>query len=332
MAQPSVAREPSMEEILASIRRIIESNEPGPSGSFSGQLPPVYDDEDDIIAETSFGADASSLPTRVPPAANQSFGQRPAQDFSPMHERQETAAEKTMSLADVAARVRAAADRNAAMGPQAFAAQAQQRRAEEFAQVAAIPAAPAPVMSAPVERPVAQRPTDVRPLMVAAAQESKEQAPAFVAVEDRAAAAAIESAAPVEPRFEDVALRGAIETVVAEERFEMPVLPDFVVEQAEQAPQLTEAAAGPAVQNESSQHEGMSSLTSLISAEAGAQIARSFGELAQVFDGVERRSLEDMAQEMLRPMLHDWLEDNLPTLVERLVREEIERVARGSRR
>ena len=35
-----------------------------------------------------------------------------------------------------------------------------------------------------------------------------------------------------------------------------------------------------------------------------------------------------MAEEMLRPMLQDWLDNNLPTLVERLVREEIERVAR----
>ena len=29
-------------------------------------------------------------------------------------------------------------------------------------------------------------------------------------------------------------------------------------------------------------------------------------------------------------MLRDWLDDNLPPLVERLVRAEIERVARGS--
>ena len=34
----------------------------------------------------------------------------------------------------------------------------------------------------------------------------------------------------------------------------------------------------------------------------------------------------------LLPMLQEWLDDNLPTLVERLVREEIERVARGPRR
>ncbi|NWJ26352.1 DUF2497 domain-containing protein [Rhizobium sp. RM] len=321
MAQPSVAREPSMEEILASIRRIIESNEPGPAGAFSGQLPPVYDDEDEMVAETSFAADTSSLPTRVPPAANQPYGQRPAQEFASMSEQQESAGEKTMSLADVAARVRAAADRNAAMGPQAFAAQAQQRRAEELAQAAS------PVAPAPIERPVAQRPTDVRPLMVAAQQESREQ-PNFGAVEDRAAAAAIENVAVAEPRFENVALRGAIETPVVEERFEAPSL---VLPEIEEAPQF-EAQIEPIQQPEEPQAEGMSSLNSLISAAAGEQIARSFGELAEVFDGVERRSLEDMAQEMLRPMLQDWLEDNLPTLVERLVREEIERVARGSRR
>ena len=62
------------------------------------------------------------------------------------------------------------------------------------------------------------------------------------------------------------------------------------------------------------------------------QVSRSFSELAAAFDGTERRSLDEMAEEMLRPMLKDWLDDNLPTLVERLVREEIERVARGPRR
>jgi cell pole-organizing protein PopZ len=36
-----------------------------------------------------------------------------------------------------------------------------------------------------------------------------------------------------------------------------------------------------------------------------------------------------MAEQMLRPMLQEWLDNNLPVLVERLVREEIERVARG---
>ncbi|HCV71078.1 MAG TPA: DUF2497 domain-containing protein, partial [Agrobacterium sp.] len=90
---------------------------------FSGQLPPVYDDEDDGAGEASFVTEAISPPARVPPAANQAFGARPVQDFSAASEKQtpeqqEISAEKSMSLADVAARVRAAADRNAAMGPQ----------------------------------------------------------------------------------------------------------------------------------------------------------------------------------------------------------------------
>ncbi len=39
-------------------------------------------------------------------------------------------------------------------------------------------------------------------------------------------------------------------------------------------------------------------------------------------------SLEGMAREMLRPMLAQWLDENLPPMVERLVKEEIARIAR----
>ena len=41
------------------------------------------------------------------------------------------------------------------------------------------------------------------------------------------------------------------------------------------------------------------------------------------------RTLEDLVREMLRPMLKSWLDDNLPSLVERIVKAEIERVSRG---
>lgn len=68
---------------------------------------------------------------------------------------------------------------------------------------------------------------------------------------------------------------------------------------------------------------------SLISEQAGRQVAAAFGELSEVFAASRRRSFDEMAEEMLRPMLQDWLDNNLPTLVEKLVREEIERVARG---
>lgn len=71
---------------------------------------------------------------------------------------------------------------------------------------------------------------------------------------------------------------------------------------------------------------------SLVSGRTGELVGASFDELARAIREGELRSLEDMAQELLRPMLQDWLDDNLPKLVERLVREEIERVARGGRR
>jgi uncharacterized protein len=43
----------------------------------------------------------------------------------------------------------------------------------------------------------------------------------------------------------------------------------------------------------------------------------------------DAETLEDMMREMLRPMLRAWLDDNLPGMVERLVRDEIERMKRG---
>lgn len=44
------------------------------------------------------------------------------------------------------------------------------------------------------------------------------------------------------------------------------------------------------------------------------------------------RTIEDMIREMLKPMLQNWLEDHLPEMVERVVREEVERASRRGRR
>ncbi|WP_367714468.1 DUF2497 domain-containing protein [Nitratireductor sp. GISD-1A_MAKvit] len=68
---------------------------------------------------------------------------------------------------------------------------------------------------------------------------------------------------------------------------------------------------------------------SIVSDYAGRKVAAAFGELNEAFEANRRRNLGQVAEEMLRPMLQDWLDDNLPTIVERLVREEIERIARG---
>ena len=69
--------------------------------------------------------------------------------------------------------------------------------------------------------------------------------------------------------------------------------------------------------------------SSIISEQAGRQVAAAFGELSEAFAASRKRSFDEMAEEILRPMLQDWLDNNLPTLVEKLVREEIERIARG---
>lgn len=69
----------------------------------------------------------------------------------------------------------------------------------------------------------------------------------------------------------------------------------------------------------------------LLSAETNAAVTAAFGTLATTILAENSRSIEDLVRELLRPMLKAWLDDNLPGLVERLVRAEIERVSRGGR-
>lgn len=67
----------------------------------------------------------------------------------------------------------------------------------------------------------------------------------------------------------------------------------------------------------------------LISSETVKAVDSAFNTLAHTVIGQNARTLEDLVKEMLRPMLKSWLDDNLPSLVERIVRVEIERVSRG---
>jgi len=69
----------------------------------------------------------------------------------------------------------------------------------------------------------------------------------------------------------------------------------------------------------------------LVSTDAAMSIGAHFQALAASIVISEADLIERYAQDMLRPMLKQWLDDNLPHLVERLVRAEIERVARGRR-
>lgn len=70
----------------------------------------------------------------------------------------------------------------------------------------------------------------------------------------------------------------------------------------------------------------------LLSTNAASSVASHFDALTTSLFINDSGLIERYAQEMLRPMLKQWLDDNLPVIVERLVRAEIERVARGGRR
>jgi cell pole-organizing protein PopZ len=89
-------------------------------------------------------------------------------------------------------------------------------------------------------------------------------------------------------------------------------------------------AAAHAGASQASEPEAQSARPAILSEHTGRQVAAAFGELSDAFASRGKKSFDEMAEEMLRPMLQDWLDNNLPTLVERLVREEIERVARGA--
>ncbi|MBO3760049.1 PopZ family protein [Ciceribacter sp. L1K22] len=256
MAQPGVAREPSMEEILASIRKIIESNDPGAEKSLGVSVPPLYDEQYDD--EISLTIDEDNAPAELYAANDRPIAapmQAPAVAA-------ETPA-RSVSLADLAARVRATVER------------------EDYQ-----PAVPASRQPQPQAQPQIQPSPDAQ----------------------------------------------AMPSRLASMRTPMPA-----AEPAPRAPQpdfsmSSQPAMMPSASERSDAIEETAPASGLLSAESGALVARSFGELAAVVDGQQRRSLDEMAEEMLRPMLREWLDDNLPTLVERLVREEIERVARGPRR
>lgn len=324
MAQPSVAREPSMEEILASIRRIIESNDPGMGGPVGRAMSPVFAGEedyedgdlglDDEARELAFMLEAANdkapMAQMTPPAPEIRVT---APIATPAPDAAAASGPKAISLADLAARVRAAADRNE---PNSEASEA-------------------PRMQGRVESPVMTgRMAELRNPPVPQVQDE----PDFVEAPPSRMGPRIQAPAthalPEQPDYRAV---GAEMQAALDNAMRQPVAPEPVRHQPLQhapvrdvpmqaaAPELPrEPAAMPALLGEDGRN--------LISAMAGQQIARSFEELAAAIDGSQRRSLDEMAEEMLRPMLQEWLDDNLPTLVERLVREEIERVARGPRR
>ena len=79
--------------------------------------------------------------------------------------------------------------------------------------------------------------------------------------------------------------------------------------------------------------EAMPDLDTLLSAHAATAATDAFSGLTGAVSsargiplGNVNKTLEDIVKELLRPMLKEWLDENLPALVERMVEKEIVKI------
>ncbi len=71
-------------------------------------------------------------------------------------------------------------------------------------------------------------------------------------------------------------------------------------------------------------------VAALVSERAATAAASAFGQLsAAIAMPREGRTLEDVVRELLTPLLQQWLDDNLPRIVQEAVEAEVSRIARG---
>ena len=88
-------------------------------------------------------------------------------------------------------------------------------------------------------------------------------------------------------------------------------------------PALEDAVAAEATERLVSDMPGMESVSTLSGLAAAVDSHRR-----AVDPSIGPRTIEDLVKEVMRPMIKEWLDDNLPSLVERLVSREIERLTR----
>src|SRR4030081_564290 len=182
-------------------------------------------------------------------------------------------------------------------------------------------AAPAPARAGPPPRPAAAAPAPAPPPPPAETNGQDDIDAMFATVdakpEEPAPADILELTeameAPPEPPEPPPALR------------RIDATPDVVYNEAPPAPERV-----PTVEAARRQfREQTGPERSLLSSSTTAAVDSAFNSLAHTVLVQNSRTLDDLVREMLRPMLKAWLDDNLPNMVERMVRAEIERVSRG---
>lgn len=101
---------------------------------------------------------------------------------------------------------------------------------------------------------------------------------------------------------------------------------------ARPAPALRGTASADPVRSETPRAEAprAGSAERLMSRAAESAVESAFGSLGQaVVSRQPQTTVEDLVKDLMRPMVSAWLDRNLPSLVERLVQAEIQRLARG---
>ena len=260
-----------MEEILASIRRIIEDNDAGRNQQAEPEQnraapPPLASAERTVIEVDAFRNELRTPPVEMSAPAPQ---------------------KKPVTLAEVQAQITAEA---AAMPS----------RWMDPAPAAPEKVAPEKVATErPVERSLYERSPDDIKKAIENSRAAREDARALLGIPEPA-----NTARPPEPREE----RAGVRQGSGDRRTLRP-------RDAEPSLRLRKASlpSPPFCPNASS-----------------ARWLPPSRELSEAFAARSRKTFDEMAEEMIAPLLRDWMENNLPTLVERLVREEIERVARGA--
>ncbi|WP_425408308.1 DUF2497 domain-containing protein [Hyphococcus sp.] len=112
----------------------------------------------------------------------------------------------------------------------------------------------------------------------------------------------------------------------------MPLTSPKPVEAMEPAPE-TASARDDSMKHElaaAMQDEGEEEILDKTTAEVASQAFRNLSQSVRVSEG-PGKTLEDIVTEMLRPMVKEWLDANLPAIVEEKVEEEVQRVARRRR-
>jgi uncharacterized protein len=260
MTQPAKVQEPSMEEILASIRRIIADDEAKPPAAEKPSSPAV-----------------SAAPAK------------PEKPAAP------APAPKPSVMTDIPP--------------------------------SAIPAAVAAAKAAP---PPPSPPAAAPPPPAAVASNSQDDIDAMLSGLDEVTSA--DEIRPSRPDGEVFELTDEMAVPTAP-----PQQPSFRKVEPPDDLEFTDTAAARAIQRQRPFEPPPAFETPLQASPAQAILSHStvsavesaFNTLAHTVLSNNARTLEDLVKEMLRPMLKSWLDDNLPGLVERIVKAEIERVSRG---